>query len=95
MVCAALRRILQQCKAIVLLLQTNILVQSVGTHIIIFVLGEHLEEFFQEENHLISHVLELMNVAVCIDIAEACPNRIVDEKDVGEFVPRSIIVSKG
>lgn len=94
MVYVALRRTLQQYKAIATLLLTNSH-SKIRTYIIIFVLGKHLEELFEKENHLIGHVFELMNVAVCIDVAEACSHRIIDEKNVGELIPGSIIIPKG
>ena len=43
---------------------------------------------------MIGHVVEFMDIAVSVHIAESCPYRIIDEKDVGEFIPRTIVVSK-
>ncbi len=55
-------------------------------------LREHDEELLQKHDHLLGHVVQLMQIAVSINIAEPCPYRIVHEKYVGEFVPATVIV---
>ena len=94
MVYVAPRRILRRYKAMVILLSNADFSKALGTHIIILVLWKHLEELFKEKDHLIGHVVELMNVAVRINIAEACPYRIIDKKNVGKFIPGSVVVSE-
>lgn len=38
------------------------------------------------------HLVQLMDIAIRIHIAEARTNRLIDEQQVGEFVPRALIV---
>lgn len=57
------------------------------TYIIILIFWKQGKEFIQEQNQLISHFLQFMYVAVGIHIAEAGAHRIINEQDVGEFIP--------
>jgi hypothetical protein len=46
--------------------------------------------FLQENNELVCHLLELVNVTVTVDITETCPDRVIDEQDIGKFIPGAI-----
>lgn len=56
-----------------------------------FVLGEHAKELLEEGHELLGHGIELMDVAVGVDIAEASTNGVVDEEEVGELVPGPLV----
>jgi hypothetical protein len=38
------------------------------------------------------HFVQLMEVAVCIRVAEASPNGLINKKQIGELIPRTLVV---
>lgn len=62
------------------------------TYIIVFVFWKDGKPFLEEDDELIRHLIQLMQIAVGVDIAEAGANGIVHEHDVGEFVPSTIVI---
>lgn len=63
-----------------------------GTYIVMLVLGEQSKPPLQKGNKVGSHLGQLVDVGVGVDITEASTDRVVDKQDVGELVPRSIVV---
>lgn len=53
---------------------------------------EHREPLLEENYKLICHFVELGDIAVGVDVTEAGANRVVDEEEVGELVPRAVVV---
>lgn len=53
-----------------------------------FVFWEDCQPLVHEGDELIRHGVELVNVAVRVDVAEARPNGIVDEENICKLVPR-------
>ena len=41
---------------------------------------------------MIGHLIKFVQVAVGIDVAEASSNRLVNKKQISEFIPRSVVV---
>lgn len=64
---------------------------SLGTHIVLLVLGEKLKEFLQESNELLGHGIQFVDVIIGIDITKASADRVVDEEEVCELVPGAIV----
>jgi len=56
------------------------------------IFGKQLEPLFQENDELVGHLVEFVGEAVSVDIAKAGADGIVDEHDVGELGPRSVII---
>ena len=56
------------------------------------VLREEAKPLFQEDKEMIRHLVEFADVAVCVDVAETSSDRVINEKQVGEFVPRAVVV---
>lgn len=63
-----------------------------STYIVVFILGEQLEPLLQESNKLVSHNVEFAYISVGVDIAEPRADRVIDEEDIGELVPCSLVV---
>lgn len=61
-------------------------------YIIIFILREQGEELFEEDDHVVGHLVEFAEVAVRVDVAEASAYRLVYEEQVGKLVPRAVVV---
>ena len=66
--------------------------RSQGTYIVMFVFWEQREPLLQEDNKLLGHLVELADVAVCVDVAETGADGVVNKHDVGKLVPRSFVV---
>ena len=61
-------------------------------YIIVFVFWEDGKPFLEEDDELIRHLVQLVEITVGVDIAEAGANGVVHKHDVGELVPRTIVV---
>jgi hypothetical protein len=62
------------------------------THIIVGVFGEESKELFQKLDHLIRGFLDLMNITVRINIAEASSHGLIDKEQIRKFRPRAVVV---
>jgi len=58
------------------------------------VFRENLKEFLEELDELFCHCVQLVNVAVRVDVAEARAHGVVDEEQIGKLVPRAIVQSQ-
>jgi hypothetical protein len=65
-----------------------------ATHIVMLVFRKQGKELVQELDKLVCHLVQLVDIAVCVDEAEASTDRIVDEKKVRKFVPGAVIVDE-
>ena len=65
------------------------------TYIVAFILGKQLKESGEESDELGGHLVQLVEITVGVDIAEARPDRLIDEEQVGELVPRPVVVRQG
>jgi hypothetical protein len=54
-------------------------------------MGEQSKPLFEESDKLIGHIVELMEIAIGIDVAETGANRVVHEQQIRELVPGSIV----
>lgn len=57
-----------------------------------FILGEQIVPLLQEGDELGGHVVQLAQVGVGVDIAEAGANGVVDKEDIGKLVPGAVVV---
>lgn len=64
-------------------------------YVVMFILREHLKPFLQKRYELIGHFVQLVEIVVGIDKTVPGANRIVDEKEVREFVPGAIVGHQG
>jgi hypothetical protein len=62
------------------------------THVIICIFGEHDVELFQELDHLVGSIAQLVKVAIRIDVAEASSHRLVNKEQVRKLGPGTIVV---
>jgi hypothetical protein len=46
----------------------------------------------KKSDKLVCHVIELGNISIGVDVAEAGANRVIDEEKVREFVPGAIVI---
>lgn len=56
-------------------------------YVVVLVLREYREKGPHEQDELVSHVTQLMHIAVCVHVAEASSHGVVDEEHICEFVP--------
>ena len=56
------------------------------------VLREQSEPFLEEDDHVLCHLVQLAQIAVCVHITKAGPYRLVDEEQVCKLVPRPVVV---
>lgn len=57
------------------------------TYIVVLILREERKPFLEENQKLLSHLVELTQVAVCVHVAESRADGLVNKKQVCEFVP--------
>lgn len=57
-----------------------------------FVFREQGKPFLQEDNELVRHLIQLVKIAIRVDVAEARTDWIVDEHNICEFIPGSVVV---
>lgn len=62
-----------------------------GTYLGVLVFWKDLEEVFQECNHLLSHFVHLVYVAVGVDVAETRAYRLIHEQDVCKLIPAAVL----
>jgi hypothetical protein len=62
------------------------------THVIVGVFREHGVELFQELDHLVGSITQLVKVTIRIDVAEASSHRLVDKEQVRKLGPRTVVV---
>lgn len=62
------------------------------TYIIAIILGEKGEPLLQKDDEMVCHLIEFSKVAVGVDIAETCSDRLVHKEQVGKLVPRAVVV---
>lgn len=62
-----------------------------NSYIIMFVFWENLVELFEKDKELIGHLVQLVDIRVCVDIAKSSANRVVDKEQIRKFVPRSVV----
>lgn len=60
-----------------------------------FVFRENSVELFEEDEELVGHLVKLVDIRVCVNIAEPSAYRIVDKEQVRKFVPRSVVQDQG
>lgn len=62
------------------------------THVILAVFGEYGVELFEELNHLVGSIVQLVEVTIRIDVTEAGSDRLVDKEQVRELCPGAVVV---
>jgi hypothetical protein len=65
-----------------------------GTNIISFVLREDFKELLQKHHEGIRHLIELVEIAIRVGVAESCADRLVHEEQVRKLVPRAVVVAQ-
>lgn len=65
-------------------------VWRVSTNIICFVMRKDLEEFLEEYDDIVCHGPQFVNITVSVDVAVAHTDRVVDEEEVGIFIPAAV-----
>ncbi|KAI6752747.1 hypothetical protein HG530_013499 [Fusarium avenaceum] len=64
------------------------------TYIVVVVLWEEGKPLLKEVNELVGHLLQLVYVLVSINGTVTGADRVVNEKEIGEFVPGAIVVDQ-
>lgn len=59
------------------------------------VFGEQAVPFLEEYDELGGHLVEFMDIAVSVDVAEASADGVINEKQICELVPAAIVVLQG
>jgi len=86
-----LRRTRQKYRAIQRKLKTSYQV-GIMTDIVICVVRENLKVLLQKGDHMICHFCQFMIVAIRIDVTKPRTHWVVDEQQVGKFVPCTVII---
>ncbi len=53
-----------------------------------------MKELFQKDHKFVGHLVELVQVAVRIDVAKPGPHGLIDEQQIGKLIPGSVVVAK-
>jgi hypothetical protein len=53
-------------------------------------MGKDFEEFLEEYDDIVCHGPQFVNITVSVDVAVAHTDRVVDEKEVGIFIPTAV-----
>jgi hypothetical protein len=62
------------------------------TYIIVLILWKQGIPLLQKYDELLSHVVQLVDIGIRIDVAVTGADGIVDEQDVGELIPGALVV---
>lgn len=65
------------------------------TYVVTFILRKQLKERGQEGDEMGGHLVQLVEIGVGVDIAETGPDGLIDKQQVGELVPRTVVVRQG
>jgi len=69
-----------------MLLQTNV------THIVMLIFWKEAEPFLQKDDHVVSHLIKITEIAIRIDIAETSAHGLIDKEEVRKLIPRTVVV---
>jgi hypothetical protein len=61
------------------------------TYVVVRKLREELEPFLEEVDELRGHLIQLGHVTIRVDVAEAGPDWVVDEQQIGKLVPAALV----
>ena len=62
-----------------------------ATYIVVAIFGEYVKPLLQKGDHLLRHLVQIMDQRIPIHIAEARPHRIVHKQHVGELIPPPLL----